>query len=68
MSDEVLLIHNMDYLSSDEGMRAFNKCSVVLLKDSTGMYNTVIKNSYGDSGIINNKDDGKTWQNVWHLW
>lgn len=51
-SDEVLLIHNIDYLSSDDGMDAFNQASIVLLKDKTGLYNTVIKNDYGGSGII----------------
>lgn len=52
--DEVLLIDNMDYLSTNEGMKKFNKASVVLLKDETKMYDIVIKNDYGKAGTINN--------------
>lgn len=54
-SDEVLLIHNIDYLSSEEGMEAFNKASIVLLRDDSELYNTVIKNQYGGSGVIKSK-------------
>ena len=51
-SDDVLLIHNMDYLTTDKGMENFNRASIVLLKDESTLYNTVVKNKYGDSGVI----------------
>ena len=51
-TDEVLLIDNMTYLNDNEGMKKFNNASIVLLRNENKMYNTVIKNNYGSSGII----------------
>jgi hypothetical protein len=51
-TDEVLLINSMLYLNDEEGMKKFNNASVVLLSNENNMYNTVIKNNYGSSGII----------------
>ena len=45
----------MNYLTTEEGMNKFNQSSMVLLKDEDQMYNTIIKNKYGASGVIKDK-------------